>query len=62
MKTSKNIKWAVASLSLGKHHTHTLERKIQAAAANGFQGMKLVYYEPLQHATSHAQSPVESAR
>ncbi|KAJ4344888.1 uncharacterized protein N0V89_012633 [Didymosphaeria variabile] len=62
MKPSRDIKWAVASISLGKHPSHTLERKIQAAAANGFQGIELVYNELLQHAASHSQSPTESAR
>ncbi|KAL5389661.1 hypothetical protein DPSP01_002157 [Paraphaeosphaeria sporulosa] len=62
MKASKDLKWAVASVSLGKHPSHTLERKIQAAAANSFQGVELVYNELLQHAASHLQSTIESAR
>ncbi|KAF2440832.1 hypothetical protein P171DRAFT_488422 [Karstenula rhodostoma CBS 690.94] len=62
MKTSTDIKWVVASVPLGKHASHTLERRIQAAAANGFQGIGLVYNELLQHATSHSQSPIASAR
>jgi 4-hydroxyphenylpyruvate dioxygenase len=62
MKPRGDIKWAVATISLGKHPAHTLERKIQAAAANGFKGIELVYNELLQHAASHSQSSIESAR
>ena len=62
MPPSSEIKWAVSSISLGKHPSHTLERKIQAAANNGFQGLELVYNELLQHAGSNSQSLVDSAR
>lgn len=62
MAPSPKIEWAVSSISLGKHPSHTLERKIQAAAANGFQGLELVYNELLQHATSKSQTGITSAR
>lgn len=62
MAVGTNVKWAVSSISLGRHPSHTLERKIQAAAAHGFEGLELVYNELLQHATSKSQSVVESAR
>ncbi|KAJ4301121.1 hypothetical protein N0V90_003211 [Kalmusia sp. IMI 367209] len=62
MSPSANIKWAVSSISLGKHSSHTLERKIQAAATNGFDGLELVYNELSQHAASKSQSTIDSAR
>ncbi|KAK2596455.1 hypothetical protein N8I77_013345 [Diaporthe amygdali] len=49
-------KWAVASVSLGKHPSHSLERKLQAAKDNNFSGIELVYNDLLVHAASHNQS------
>ncbi|KAF4840809.1 3-dehydroshikimate dehydratase [Colletotrichum siamense] len=55
-------KWAIATVSLGKHSSHTLERKIEAAAGCGFSGIELVHADLLHHATSNGLSPLESAR
>ncbi|KAH0434894.1 4-hydroxyphenylpyruvate [Colletotrichum camelliae] len=56
-------KWAIATVSLGKHPSHTLERKIEAAASCGFSGIELVHADLLNHATSNGgASPLESAR
>lgn len=54
-------RWAVASVSLGKHPSHTLERKIQAAADHGFAGIELVHAELLAHAQSNQLTPIQSA-
>ncbi|KAF3810944.1 hypothetical protein GCG54_00003122 [Colletotrichum gloeosporioides] len=54
-------KWAIATVSLGKHPSHTLERKIEAAASYGFSGIGLVHADLLHHATSNGLSPLESA-
>ncbi|KAF2121194.1 xylose isomerase-like protein [Lophiotrema nucula] len=61
MSLSPNIRWAVPSVSLGKHSSHTLERKISAAAGNGFNGIEIVFNELIQHARNHDQTPVASA-
>ncbi|KAK6189643.1 hypothetical protein LQW54_013047 [Pestalotiopsis sp. IQ-011] len=55
-------KWAVASVSFGKHPSHSLERKLQAAKDNHFSGIELVYNDLLVHAKSHDQPLIESAR
>lgn len=54
-------KWAIATVSLGKHPSHTLERKIKAAHENGFQGLELVYADLQNHSKDHGQSPIVSA-
>lgn len=56
------IKWAIATISLGKHQSHTLERKLVAAAKHGFQGIELVHSDLLSHAEVNGLSPQESAR
>lgn len=55
-------KWAVASVSLGKHSSHSLERKLQAAKDNHFSGIELVYNDLLVHAKGHDQALIESVR
>lgn len=54
-------KWAVASVSLGRHPSHSLERKLQAAKDNDFSGIELVYSDLLAHAASHNQPTRASA-
>lgn len=54
-------KWAVASISLGRHPSHSLERKLQAAKDNDFSGIELVYSDLLFHAASHNQTTRTSA-
>ncbi|KAH8894589.1 putative 4-hydroxyphenylpyruvate dioxygenase [Thozetella sp. PMI_491] len=61
MATNLKNKWAVATVSLGKHASHTLEHKIAAVRENGFHGIELVHAELLAHASQHDQSPVASA-
>ncbi|KAI5461892.1 putative 4-hydroxyphenylpyruvate dioxygenase [Mariannaea sp. PMI_226] len=55
-------KCAIATISLGKHPLHTLERKIQAARDNGFQGIELVHADLVAHAAQNTQTTLESAR
>jgi 4-hydroxyphenylpyruvate dioxygenase len=54
-------KLAVATVSLGRHPSHSLERKIRAAAAHGFHGIELVHAELVKHANEHDQTPLQSA-
>ena len=54
-------KWAVATVSLGKHASHTLERKVKAAAENGFAGIELVHADLIHHAKQNNITPLESA-
>lgn len=61
MGKSLDVKWAVASVSLGKHSSHTLERKIKAVHDNGLRGIELVHGDLLAHAQQHNQSPAISA-
>jgi sugar phosphate isomerase/epimerase len=56
------LKWAVATVSLGKHSSHTLERKLSAAAGEGFQGIELVYGDLIQHAEENGLRPLDSAK
>lgn len=55
-------RWAIATVSLGRHPSHTLEQKITAASQNGFQGIELVHADLLAHAAQHDQSPMVSAK
>ncbi|KAI0552350.1 putative 4-hydroxyphenylpyruvate dioxygenase [Xylaria curta] len=55
-------KLAVATVSLGRHPSHTLERKIQAVAKYGFQGIELVHADLISHAQAKNQTPLEAAR
>lgn len=43
-------KWAIASVSLGKHPSHTLERKLATASREAFQAIQLVYADLFAHA------------
>lgn len=62
MPPSPRIKWAISSVSLGKHSSHILERKILAASTNNFAGLEIVYHELAQHATSKSQKIIDSAK
>ncbi|KAH8662143.1 xylose isomerase-like protein [Xylariales sp. PMI_506] len=55
-------KWAVATISLGKHPLHSLERKLNAAKRHGFAGIELVRADLDAHARTHNQTPTESAK
>ncbi|KAF2729165.1 xylose isomerase-like protein [Polyplosphaeria fusca] len=61
MAPSAAIKWAVSSVSLGKHATHTLEHKISALAKNDFQGIEVVFNDLVEHAQQHQHSTIASA-
>ncbi|CAK5268070.1 unnamed protein product, partial [Mycena citricolor] len=58
---SPNIKWAVATVSLGKHASHTLDRKLAAAAKFGFQGIELVYADLMGYAAQNQLPPLQAA-
>ena len=55
-------KLAVATVSLGRHKSHVLERKAQAAKDCGFDGIELVYADLHGHAVEHSQTLLQSAR
>ncbi|CAG9990360.1 unnamed protein product [Clonostachys byssicola] len=55
-------RWAVASVSLGTHPSHTLECKIEALNKFGFDGIELVWSDLAQHAASRRQNMTESAK
>lgn len=57
----KPIKWAVSTVSLGKHQNHTLARKFAAAAEARFQGLELVHADLLKHAKIRDLTPIEAA-
>ncbi|KAH8170845.1 xylose isomerase-like TIM barrel domain-containing protein [Sarocladium implicatum] len=57
----KSQRWAVATVSLGKHASHTLERKLSAAAKDGFEGIELFYNDLVDHAKQNNVTPPESA-
>ncbi|GAP82499.1 putative 4-hydroxyphenylpyruvate dioxygenase [Rosellinia necatrix] len=54
-------KIAVATVSLGRHSSHTLERKIQAVAKYGFHGIELAHADLVHHAQAKNLSLVETA-
>jgi 4-hydroxyphenylpyruvate dioxygenase len=60
--TLPRLKWAVATVSLGRHPSHTLERKLASAAKHGFQGIELVHAELLAHARANGLTPIQSAQ
>ena len=55
------VKWAIATVSLGKHPSHTLERKLAAASEHGFQGIELVHADLMSHAQKNNLTPIQSA-
>lgn len=57
-----NVKWAVATVSLGKHPSHTIERKFKAARQNGFEGVEVVWADLESHARLNSQSTKVSAQ
>lgn len=54
-------KLAIAGLSLGQHPSHTLERKIQAAAKAGYAGIEVVYSDLQTYSEVHNLSILEAA-
>lgn len=53
---------AISTISLGWHPSHTLERKIAAASAAGFQGVEMFITDLEAYAKSHGQSRITAAR
>ncbi|KAJ5658871.1 hypothetical protein N7507_005322 [Penicillium longicatenatum] len=54
-------KLAIAGLSLGQHPSHSLDRKITAAAQAGYAGIEIVYPDLQTYAESHKLSMLEAA-
>ncbi|KAI0467254.1 putative 4-hydroxyphenylpyruvate dioxygenase [Xylaria cf. heliscus] len=54
-------KIAVATVSLGRHSSHTLDRKIQAVAKYGFHGIELVHADLVNHAQAKNLPLIEAA-
>ncbi|KAL4732945.1 putative AP endonuclease, family 2 [Aspergillus similis] len=54
-------KLAIASLSLGQHPSHHLDHKIQAAAAAGYKGIEIVYFELEAFSRAQNISVIEGA-
>lgn len=54
-------KLAIASVSLGEHVSHTLPRKITAAAEKGFSGIEITYPDLEAHAKNLSASMVDAA-
>jgi sugar phosphate isomerase/epimerase len=54
-------KLAIASVSLGEHISHTLPRKIVAAADRGFSGIEITYPDLEAHAKNLSTSMVDAA-
>lgn len=52
---------AIASVSLGWHEAHTLERKLQAASRAGMKGIELVWSDLQRFAASHSLSTFDAA-
>ncbi|KEF56954.1 uncharacterized protein A1O9_07144 [Exophiala aquamarina CBS 119918] len=53
---------AISTISLGWHPSHTLEWKIAAAQAAGFQGVEMFITDLDIYARSHGQSRIDAAR
>ncbi|OQV00584.1 hypothetical protein CLAIMM_06063 [Cladophialophora immunda] len=56
-----NPKLAISTISLGWHASHTLERKLAAAAAAGFQGVEIYITDLDSYATTRAIPRVTAA-
>ncbi|KAJ5910425.1 hypothetical protein N7504_005068 [Penicillium tannophilum] len=54
-------KLAIAGLSLGQHPSHSLDRKIEAAAQAGYAGIEIVYPDLQTYAELHKLSMLEAA-
>jgi sugar phosphate isomerase/epimerase len=52
---------AIATVSMGWHESHTLERKISAAADSGIEGIELCWEDFEKFATIHSLSHLEAA-
>lgn len=55
-----NVKWAVATVSLGKHPSHTIERKFKAARE--FEGVEVVWADLESHVRLTSQPKKVSAQ
>jgi sugar phosphate isomerase/epimerase len=53
--------WALPTISMGWHSSHTLERKIHAAANQGFDGIELCWDDFNKFASAHALSRTDAA-
>lgn len=53
---------AISTISLGWDSSHTLERKIAAAKAAGFQGVEMFITDLDAYANAHGESRIEAAR
>ncbi len=47
-------KVAIATISLGMHASHSLDKKIKSAAAHGFDGIEMVHWDLVAYAESHS--------
>ncbi|EXJ70131.1 uncharacterized protein A1O5_07204 [Cladophialophora psammophila CBS 110553] len=56
-----NHRLAISTISLGWHASHTLERKLAAAAAAGFQGVEMFITDLDGYATTHGITRVQAA-
>ncbi|KAF9894018.1 hypothetical protein FE257_008990 [Aspergillus nanangensis] len=54
-------KRAIGTLSLGRHVSHTLDQKIQAAAKHGFEAIEIVYTDLEAYAQQHQLSMLDAA-
>lgn len=62
MEMMERHKRAISSVSLGWHASHTLERKISAVQAAGYQGIELFITDLDAYVKAHRVSRIESAR
>lgn len=58
---SSQIKLGIATISLGWHSSHTLEKKLKCSSENGFEGVEMVYSDLQKYAERHNISMLEAA-
>jgi sugar phosphate isomerase/epimerase len=56
-----NHKIAISTISLGWHHTHTLDKKLHAASSAGFAGVEVFITDLNKYAADHGISQLEAA-
>lgn len=54
-------KIGIATVSLGWHPSHTLDRKIEAVAKRGFDGVEIYYNDLVAFATAHSITELEAS-
>lgn len=59
--TAKTHKIGIATVSLGWHHSHTLERKLDSIAKQGYHGVEIYYQDLVDFARQNSLTQLQAA-